>query len=166
MKLTVGEIINVIGEEEEGWWRGSLNSKEGVFPSNFVEEIIHPPKPSIRENSLCTDLDLKPPKLPSKPGRSNTNIKVDYIFISSFAVKQLCEVKFSYKAQNDDELSLKKGEIITIISKDQQDPGWWKGELNGIVGVFPDNFVVLISNNEDKNTLELKEQKKHDTDVG
>lgn len=39
LNLNVGDIIEVIGEVEEGWWRGVLNGKQGVFPSNFVEEI-------------------------------------------------------------------------------------------------------------------------------
>ena len=25
-----------------------------------------------------------------------------------------------------------------------EDKGWWKGELDGKVGVFPDNFVKLL----------------------
>lgn len=87
-------------------------------------------------------------------------------FLFIILAKQLCEVKYSYKAQNEDELSLMKGDIITVISKDLQDPGWWKGELNGLVGVFPDNFVALISNNDEKNTLEIKDEKKSEGDNG
>lgn len=68
-----------------------------------------------------------------------------------FTAKVLCEVKYAYKAQNSDELSLKEGEIVTVISQEGQDPGWWLGELNGQTGVFPDNFVHIINNNEDKN---------------
>ena len=34
--------------------------------------------------------------------------------------------------------------MIQIISKDLEDPGWWKGRLNGRVGVFPDNFVKIV----------------------
>ena len=51
---------------------------------------------------------------------------------------------FSYEAEVADELSLKEGEIITILSKDLEDKGWWKGEVNGRQGVFPDNFVELL----------------------
>ena len=29
----------MIAEEEEGWFRGRLNNKEGVFPSIFIEFI-------------------------------------------------------------------------------------------------------------------------------
>lgn len=58
--------------------------------------------------------------------------------------KELCQVEFAYSPQNEDELELNVGEIITIVSKDAQDVGWWKGEINGRVGVFPDNFVKML----------------------
>ena len=49
------------------------------------------------------------------------------------------------------------GQVIQIISKDLEDPGWWKGRLNGRVGVFPDNFVKIVKNvTPDKNQTELK----------
>jgi hypothetical protein len=40
-------------------------------------------------------------------------------------------------------------EIATELYKfsdgrDVEDKGWWKGELEGRVGVFPDNFVKLL----------------------
>lgn len=34
-----GDIIQVIRQEEGGWWEGVLNSKTGWFPSNYVKEI-------------------------------------------------------------------------------------------------------------------------------
>lgn len=62
-----------------------------------------------------------------------------------FSEKLLCEAKYPYKAQNSDELTLKVGDIVTVLNQEAQDPGWWYGELNGHVGVFPDNFVVVLS---------------------
>lgn len=50
-------------------------------------------------------------------------------------------VKFPYQGENADELNINKGDIIIVLDKDLEDDGWWKGELNGRVGVFPDNFV-------------------------
>lgn len=55
---------------------------------------------------------------------------------------------FPYDAVNDDELTLKEGDVITLISRDGQDMGWWRGELNGRVGVFPDNFVQIVTTEE------------------
>jgi len=54
---------------------------------------------------------------------------------------------FPYTAQNEDELTLEEGQIITIITQDVEDKGWWKGEVDGRIGVFPDNFVKRISQN-------------------
>ena len=31
-----------------------------------------------------------------------------------------------------------------LLFQDLEDSGWWKGELRGLVGVFPDNFVELL----------------------
>jgi SH3 domain-containing kinase-binding protein 1 len=53
-----------------------------------------------------------------------------------------CRVTFDYDPENEDELKLRVGDIITDV--DQQDGGWWEGTLNGIRGVFPDNFVEVI----------------------
>uniref|UniRef100_A0A8C9ZBA8 Osteoclast-stimulating factor 1 n=1 Tax=Sander lucioperca TaxID=283035 RepID=A0A8C9ZBA8_SANLU len=58
--------------------------------------------------------------------------------------REQCKVLFPYEAQNEDELSLKEGEIINIITKECADAGWWKGEIGGRQGVFPDNFVKLL----------------------
>lgn len=72
LSLNIGDVVDILGEAEEGWWRGVLNGKEGVFPSNFVEEIV-PDLPKHKSSSQ-EDLDLtgKPeinsPTLPPKPG--------------------------------------------------------------------------------------------------
>lgn len=46
---------------------------------------------------------------------------------------------YPYQAQNEDELSFDKGDVINVLSKDEA--AWWKGELNGASGVFPSNYV-------------------------
>ncbi|KAM9712531.1 SH3 domain-containing kinase-binding protein 1 isoform 3-T3 [Menidia menidia] len=58
--------------------------------------------------------------------------------------REQCKVLFPYEAQNEDELTLKEGEIINIVTKDCADAGWWMGEVGGRQGVFPDNFVKLL----------------------
>ena len=53
-------------------------------------------------------------------------------------------VLFSYSAENEDELTIDEGDVVTVLEKELEDSGWWKGEHNGKVGVFPDNFVELL----------------------
>ena len=37
---------------------------------------------------------------------------------------------------------------MTVVAKQLEDPGWWKGTLDGRTGVFPDNFVRLLRANQ------------------
>jgi len=53
-------------------------------------------------------------------------------------------IRYHYEAENEDELTLTEGDIITVLDQNLVDTGWWKGELKGRVGVFPDNFVELL----------------------
>jgi len=46
---------------------------------------------------------------------------------------------YDYQAQQSDELSFVKGNVIAVLSKDH--PDWWMGELAGNTGIFPANFV-------------------------
>ncbi|CAD6233840.1 GSCOCG00007335001-RA-CDS [Cotesia congregata] len=103
LALAPNDMVEYLGQVEEGWWTGRLRGRVGVFPSNFVSA------PAPAEDT-----------------------------------KEMCLVLFSYKAANEDELTLAEGEIVTLISRDAPDKGWWKGELRGKIGLFPDNFVKII----------------------
>ena len=39
LTLKVGDIVEFLGHEEEGWYRGQLKGQTGVFPFNYVEEL-------------------------------------------------------------------------------------------------------------------------------
>ena len=62
------------------------------------------------------------------------------VFLLCFQVV-IAKVMFDRDAADDDELSLKEGELVEVL--DQEDNHWWKGSLNGNVGLFPSNFVEL-----------------------
>jgi len=52
-------------------------------------------------------------------------------------------VTFDYEPQEENEIALVEGEVITNII--QLDEGWWQGENSkGEVGLFPSNYVELI----------------------
>lgn len=63
---------------------------------------------------------------------------------------------YDYEGQTDDELSFPEGAIIRILNKDnQEDDGFWEGEFNGRVGVFPSVLVedLTASENGDSHWL-------------
>nr|XP_048296657.1 SH3 domain-containing kinase-binding protein 1 isoform X3 [Myodes glareolus] len=216
LELKVGDIIEVVGEVEEGWWEGVLNGKTGMFPSNFIKELSGESdelgisqdeqlsKSSLREttgsesdggdssstksegaNGTVATVAIQPKKVkgvgfgdifkdkPIKLRPRSIEVENDFLPVEKTIGKKLppatstpdpskpemdsrtktkdyCKVIFPYEAQNDDELTIKEGDIVTLINKDCIDVGWWEGELNGRRGVFPDNFVKLLPPDFDK----------------
>ncbi|XP_026640606.1 SH3 domain-containing kinase-binding protein 1 isoform X7 [Microtus ochrogaster] len=216
LELKVGDIIEVVGEVEEGWWEGVLNGKTGMFPSNFIKELSGESdelgisqdeqlsKSSLREttgsesdggdssstksegaNGTVATVAIQPKKVkgvgfgdifkdkPIKLRPRSIEVENDFLPVEKTIGKKLppatstpdpskpemdsrtkakdyCKVIFPYEAQNDDELTIKEGDIVTLINKDCIDVGWWEGELNGRRGVFPDNFVKLLPADFDK----------------
>ncbi|ELT92642.1 hypothetical protein CAPTEDRAFT_228034 [Capitella teleta] len=54
---------------------------------------------------------------------------------------------YDYQAQRSDEISLVRGDVITVLFKDNDN--WWMGELpSGNQGFFPANYVASTNNDE------------------
>ncbi|XP_017064378.1 uncharacterized protein LOC108103421 isoform X3 [Drosophila eugracilis] len=52
---------------------------------------------------------------------------------------------YDYEAQGEDELTLRRGEIVVVLSTDSEvsgDVDWWTGKIGDKVGVFPKDFVT------------------------
>jgi len=152
LDIKPNDIIQVTRLVEEGWYEGILGDKKGLFPSNYVTRISdeastkkepsNKRKPSnglgalIQKSVSPTSMETptSQSKTPTTPpiltAKKNTPIKA--------------RVLFDYKKAADDELTLTANEIVTILDKNVEDEGWWRGELNGRIGVFPDNYVEEI----------------------
>ncbi|XP_072412690.1 CD2-associated protein isoform X4 [Chiloscyllium punctatum] len=208
LEIKTGDLIEIIEEVEEGWWRGILNEKIGLFPSNFVKELIDqtedgdsnevlsepdvpvkdliglgptsPTSPtefpvnespgagttaqpkkirgvgfgdifkegSVKLKSRLSNSDLEDKKSEKQVTPTSNAEAVKHEPENKHKVKEFCKAVFAYDATNSDELSFKEGDHILLTSKDTGDKGWWRGELNGKQGVFPDNFVVVIAETE------------------
>uniref|UniRef100_A0A8C9ST02 Intersectin 1 n=1 Tax=Scleropages formosus TaxID=113540 RepID=A0A8C9ST02_SCLFO len=126
LTLAPGQLILIRKKNPGGWWEGELQARGkkrqiGWFPANYVK-LLSP------GTSKATPTDPTPPKL---KGPS--------------AVCQVISM-YDYTAQNDDELPFAKGQIINVLSR--EDPDWWKGELNGSVGLFPSNYVKMTTDTD------------------
>lgn len=53
-----------------------------------------------------------------------------------------CRALYAYTPNLPDELTLHPGDILAVYR--QQDDGWWLGECNGSVGIFPATYVETI----------------------
>lgn len=64
------------------------------------------------------------------------------------AFHAVCQViaMYDYIANNEDELNFSKGQLINVMNKD--DPDWWQGEINGVTGLFPSNYVKMTTDSD------------------
>lgn len=53
---------------------------------------------------------------------------------------------YDYMANNEDELTFSKGQLINVLNKDDAD--WWQGEINGVTGLFPSNYVKMTTDSD------------------
>ncbi|CAM5133940.1 unnamed protein product [Natator depressus] len=52
---------------------------------------------------------------------------------------------YDYEASGEDELSLRRGDVVEVLSKDAAvsgDDGWWAGKIRHRLGIFPANYVT------------------------
>jgi hypothetical protein len=40
LSLEVNQVIKIIKKDSDGWWLGECNGKQGVFPENYVKEVV------------------------------------------------------------------------------------------------------------------------------
>ncbi|XP_075053313.1 intersectin-1 isoform X5 [Mixophyes fleayi] len=121
LTLAPGQLILIRKKNTGGWWEGELQARGkkrqiGWFPANYVKLL----SPGTNKST---------PTEPPKPA----------------VLPPTCQVigMYDYIAQNDDELAFSKGQVLNVLNK--EDPDWWKGELNGQVGLFPSNYVKLTT---------------------
>uniref|UniRef100_A0A8C7FEG0 Intersectin 2 n=1 Tax=Oncorhynchus kisutch TaxID=8019 RepID=A0A8C7FEG0_ONCKI len=129
LSLAPGQLILILSKDSSGWLLGELQARgkkrqKGWFPASHVK--------MLGSNSA----DTAPPPL-----------SLPLLLLSlSPPVCQVIAV-YDYKAANEDEMSFSKGQMISVF--DKNDPDWWKGEVNGITGLFPTNYVQMTTVDSD-----------------
>ncbi|KAJ8340838.1 hypothetical protein SKAU_G00331290 [Synaphobranchus kaupii] len=128
LELVAGDTVEIVREIEDGWWMGSKNGEVGAFPSNFVKEIYITPKDEGKIRPKLSEALFN--KEIKQTQRASVRNKIT-------DVQECCQVMFDYTGLVDDELTMKKGDLVKIISKETEDEGWWEGEVNGRRGLLP-----------------------------
>ncbi|XP_061483248.1 SH3 domain-containing kinase-binding protein 1 isoform X5 [Rhineura floridana] len=155
LELKVGDIIEVMGEVEEGWWEGVLNGKTGMFPSNFIKELSDSDDAgTIQEEQLIKPSLRDATGSESDGGDSSSTKSEGANGAATIQPKKVKGIGFG-DIFKDKPIKLRPRSIevdndFLPVEKDCVDTGWWEGELNDRRGVFPDNFVKLLVSDFEK----------------
>ncbi|XP_070789230.1 intersectin-2 isoform X3 [Pituophis catenifer annectens] len=112
LSLAPGQLILILKKNSSGWWQGELQARGKKRQKGWF--------PATHVKLL---------------GPSNEK--------STPAVHPVCQViaMYDYTANNEDELTFSKGQLINVMNKEDMD--WWQGEVNGVYGLFPSNYVKM-----------------------
>ncbi|NXI41863.1 DNMBP protein, partial [Galbula dea] len=124
-----GDVINIIGVPEPGWFEGELRGRRGIFPEGFVE-LLTPLRAS------GTSMDPEPTGTCEANGTVEMPPKEEEDPGSTYGV-----ALYQFQALESEELDFDVGDRIRIISI--LEDGWLEGELRGKCGIFPHRFVRL-----------------------
>ncbi|CAK1547913.1 unnamed protein product [Leptosia nina] len=128
LSLMKGQLLIVRKKADSGWWEGELQAKgrnrqSGWFPASYVKILQSSGRTSGRTTPVSSKMDAMP-----------SETVIDKVI-----------ALYPYTAQNADELSFEKDDIIAVTDR-SQDPAWWQGELRGMTGLFPSNYVTKLVN--------------------
>ncbi|RZC41355.1 EF-hand 4, SH3 9, Drf FH1 and/or Leu zip domain containing protein, partial [Asbolus verrucosus] len=123
LSLARGQLIMIRKKTDSGWWEGELQAKGrkrqvGWFPASYVKVLNSSGRASGRTTPVSTT-------------RMQQEIVIDKVI-----------ALFPYTAGNPDELSFAKDDIISVTAREEE--AWWRGELNGVSGLFPSNYVTPL----------------------
>lgn len=77
LNFDAGQIITITSIENDEWYSGEYNGKEGMFPKNFVEVLVAPVVPALNRPTKKQELvsDTKGPTQVSSPSAENVSVR-------------------------------------------------------------------------------------------
>ncbi|KAL3998939.1 Variant SH3 domain family protein [Acanthocheilonema viteae] len=162
LDLEVDDVLDVLEEAETGWMKGKLRNtgRIGLFPTNFVhfldktmgnsDTLKSNDEKNFSDNIASGDLLPQMPtsrlSIVNEPSENRVNYHTsDSTTLGKKEPNAKARVLFTYSPKHDDELALREvGQIIGIVSKSSEDPGWLLAEIDGRQGLIPDNFVEIL----------------------
>ncbi|NWX40227.1 DNMBP protein, partial [Steatornis caripensis] len=123
-----GDVINIVGVPEPGWFEGELRGHRGIFPEGFVE-LLTP----LRAPGTSVD--------PEPTGTCDTNGTVELPPEEEEPGSTYGVALYQFRALESKELDFDVGDRIRIIGI--LEDGWLEGMLRGKRGIFPHRFVRL-----------------------
>ncbi|NXW15979.1 FCSD2 protein, partial [Circaetus pectoralis] len=142
------EVLEVIEDGDMEDWVKARNKagQVGYVPEKYLQFPTSSSLLSMLQSLAALD---------SRSHTSNNSTEADLVSGSLNGDSSVCFVKalYDYEGQTDDELSFPEGAIIRILNKENQDDdGFWEGEFNGRIGVFPSVLVEELTASENGET--------------
>ena len=100
------------------------------------------PKPKDPPNTTKTAPKSKPSTSaqPAKPRVYKSVLAKE----PNWSQVQLGQALYNFKGEMKCDLEFRKGQVITILTRTEQQFDWWEGKIDDRVGIFPANYIKLL----------------------
>ncbi|XP_049898464.1 F-BAR and double SH3 domains protein 2-like isoform X2 [Epinephelus moara] len=142
LSIMEGEELQVIEDGDMEDWLKVCNScgQVGYVPERYVQFLCLPAEDAAQLDSSFSST--------SSTGNKDRG-----------GSRGVARALYSYQAQSAEELSFQEGALIHLIRcrHAEVDDGFWEGELNGRIGVFPSLVVELVHDEGEEEEREDEE---------
>nr|XP_015205329.1 PREDICTED: F-BAR and double SH3 domains protein 1 isoform X2 [Lepisosteus oculatus] len=147
LSITEGEELEVIEDGDMEDWLKARNAagQQGYVPERYLQFL----KPSAGGAALQTVPGSPQPDGGSTASGSSAGIQGRE---HSTPNARRARALYEYRGQSAEELSFPEGALIRLLrcGDGEVDDGFWEGELDGRVGVFPSLVVELLGEGDEE----------------
>ncbi|KAL0973190.1 hypothetical protein UPYG_G00200100 [Umbra pygmaea] len=123
-----GQIIKVFGDkDDDGFYQGESGGLSGVVPSNMVSEIP-------------VEDDYLKHQLMQQDSSEESSVLDDMVVRRMLAIFEYDPWESSPNLDSDAELAFRAGDIIYVFG-DMDEDGFYYGDLHGLRGLVPSNYL-------------------------
>ena len=124
------------------------SSTQAVSYSQTTREP-RPPKPSLLSR-FKPHVGKAPEKSQRRPVRQRQSYEKGRVYKYSLSKeadwekKLLVQALFNFKGEMRCDLEFRKGQVIQVLTRTDNQFDWWEGKLEDRVGIFPANYVKMM----------------------
>ncbi len=164
LSFSKGDVIMIIDQTRQDWWRGVLRGRTGAVPATYVRPAdgaaggaattggAHASTggtaAAVGGGTAAAQLEADNG---DRRGRRSTIVAApDVAAKMRAAAEQQKKSKYGvalypFQQQKAGVLVFKKGDVLMILDDSRND--WWKAELNGRVGMVPAKYLEIMKEN-------------------
>ncbi|XP_013782943.1 RIMS-binding protein 2-like [Limulus polyphemus] len=131
-----GQLIKIYGgKDPDGFYRGETNGRVGFVPCNMVSEVQLDDE-EVAQHLLNENIASRPRPLPDDIDSGSSMPLRKMVALYDYDPQEL-----SPNVDAEMELSFNTGDVIYVYG-DMDEDGFFMGEINGVRGLVPSNFLT------------------------
>lgn len=139
-----GDILYIRRQIDKNWYEGEHNGAMGLLPVQYVDVSCDLFSQAYRTRHLILrySIIIEPKHIFIYNHQIISNDGTVPVMPMRKPTEGQARAKYNFVAQSDIELSLKKGELVSLTRR--VDQNWYEGRIGARKGIFPVSYVEVL----------------------